>query len=119
MKHIRLRTEGQVSFDGDLGLKMRIGIPPFGLIGIPVVVKGTHENFKIKLGKRTPDLKSVDTINGSFSDDDLLRIKMLRDSIQPNMTIQEVDAMQKRIQEMNLDSLLLKQTDTLQTPRQN
>jgi AsmA protein len=118
VKHIRLRTEGQISLDGSLGLKMRIGIPPFGLIGIPVVVKGTHEDFKVKLGKRAPDMKAVDTLGGSFSEADLLRVKMLRDSIKSDMTIQEIDAMQQKIQGLSLDSLRLKSTDSIPIPNQ-
>ena len=47
----RLRTEGQASFDGQLNLKLRIGLPPFGLIGIPMTVTGTQENPKVKAGR--------------------------------------------------------------------
>ncbi|HSC37738.1 MAG TPA: AsmA-like C-terminal region-containing protein, partial [Chitinophagaceae bacterium] len=47
----RPRIEGQVSLDGRLNLKMRLGLPPFGIIGIPMRVTGTQENPKIKLGK--------------------------------------------------------------------
>lgn len=47
----RLRTEGQTSFDGQLKLRMRLGLPPLGIIGIPMRVTGTQDNPKIKLGK--------------------------------------------------------------------
>ena len=47
----RPRIEGQVSLDGRLNLKMRLGLPPFGIIGIPMNVTGTQENPKIKLGR--------------------------------------------------------------------
>jgi AsmA protein len=47
----RPRIEGQVSLDGRLNLKMRLGLPPFGIIGIPMRVTGTQENPKVKLGK--------------------------------------------------------------------
>jgi AsmA protein len=47
----RLRMEGQASFDGKLNLQVRIGLPPFGLIGIPVKVTGTQENPKVKAGR--------------------------------------------------------------------
>jgi AsmA protein len=47
----RLRLQGQTSFDGLLKLKMRLGLPPLGIIGIPMNVTGTQENPKIKLGK--------------------------------------------------------------------
>jgi AsmA protein len=45
----RLRFEGQSSFDGKINLKIRIGLPPFGLFGIPVNVTGTQDNPVIKL----------------------------------------------------------------------
>ncbi|MBL0356004.1 MAG: AsmA family protein [Chitinophagaceae bacterium] len=51
MAGFRLRMEGQTSFDGRLKLKMRLGLPPLGIIGIPMNVTGTQENPKIKLGK--------------------------------------------------------------------
>ncbi|MGG7036449.1 MAG: AsmA-like C-terminal region-containing protein, partial [Flavobacterium sp.] len=40
----RPRIEGTSSFDGNLNIKMRLGLPPFGLIGIPITVTGTQEN---------------------------------------------------------------------------
>jgi len=43
--------EGQSSFDGNINLKMRIGLPPLGIIGIPMHITGTSENPKIKLNK--------------------------------------------------------------------
>ena len=30
---------------------MRLGLPPFGIIGIPITVKGSADDFKISLGK--------------------------------------------------------------------
>ncbi|MDF2191120.1 AsmA-like C-terminal region-containing protein [Paraflavitalea sp. CAU 1676] len=45
----RLRFEGQTSFDGKLNLKMRIGLPPFGIFGIPVHISGTQDKPVIKL----------------------------------------------------------------------
>lgn len=47
----RPRIEGQVSLDGQLNLKMRLGLPPFGIIGIPMHVSGTQESPHIKLGR--------------------------------------------------------------------
>lgn len=47
----RPRIEGQTSFDGRLNLKMRLGLPPLGIIGIPMRITGTQDNPKIKLGK--------------------------------------------------------------------
>ncbi|UOK43504.1 AsmA family protein [Flavobacterium enshiense] len=53
----RPRIEGQVSLDGKLNLKMRLGLPPFGIIGIPITITGTQENPKVKIGKETEDLE--------------------------------------------------------------
>jgi AsmA protein len=47
----RLRMEGQASFDGRLNLQVRVGLPPFGLIGIPVKVTGTQDDPKVKAGR--------------------------------------------------------------------
>lgn len=44
---------GTASLDGDLDLRIRLGLPPLGLIGIPVVVTGNHENPKIKVFSKT------------------------------------------------------------------
>lgn len=56
----RPRIEGQTSFDGRLALKMRLGLPPFGIIGIPLTITGTKDKPKIKLGRKTEDLSEVD-----------------------------------------------------------
>lgn len=47
----RPRIEGQTSFDGKLNIKMRLGLPPLGIIGIPMRITGNQENPKVKLGK--------------------------------------------------------------------
>ena len=44
----KLRLEGQASLDGRLNLHCRVGLPPFGVIGIPVSVTGTQENPLVK-----------------------------------------------------------------------
>jgi len=51
----RIRLEGQTSFDGKINLKMRLGLPPLGIIGIPMRVTGSSEDPKIKLGKSDKD----------------------------------------------------------------
>ncbi len=55
----RPRFEGQVSFDGKFNLTGRLGLPPFGIIGIPFTVTGTRDNPKVKLrrGKETDKLE--------------------------------------------------------------
>ncbi|WP_343668994.1 AsmA-like C-terminal region-containing protein [Chitinophaga sp.] len=55
----RPRFEGQVSFDGKLNLKGRLGLPPFGILGIPFNVTGTQSNPKVKL-KRGSDKDSLE-----------------------------------------------------------
>jgi AsmA protein len=47
----RLRLSGQVNFNGQMNLKFRLGLPPLGLIGIPMTVTGTQANPIIKRGK--------------------------------------------------------------------
>lgn len=56
----RPRIEGQTSFDGQLNLKMRLGLPPLGIIGIPIKITGTQDEPVIKLGKKTEDLKETE-----------------------------------------------------------
>ncbi|QHS58464.1 AsmA family protein [Chitinophaga agri] len=45
----RPRFEGQVSFDGRLNMRGRVGLPPFGILGIPFNVTGTQKNPVVKL----------------------------------------------------------------------
>ncbi|WP_041877364.1 AsmA family protein [Pedobacter lusitanus] len=52
----RPRFEGQVSFDGRLNMSGRIGLPPFGLIGIPLTITGTQDKPVITL-KRNKEAK--------------------------------------------------------------
>lgn len=49
----RLKFSGETNFAGQLNLKMRLGLPPLGIIGIPVVITGTHENPKVKAFSKT------------------------------------------------------------------
>lgn len=55
----RPRFEGQVSFNGDLNLKFRLGLPPFGIFGIPMTITGTQTKPVIHLnnGKKEDELK--------------------------------------------------------------
>jgi AsmA protein len=41
-------------------MKMRLGLPPLGIIGIPLKVTGTQENPKIKVGKNKEDLQETE-----------------------------------------------------------
>src|SRR6185295_17458826 len=51
----RIRFEGQTSFDNKVNFKMRIGLPPLGIIGIPLRITGDGNNPKIHLGKSDND----------------------------------------------------------------
>ena len=51
----RLRMEGQTNFDGAIKMKMRVGLPPLGIIGVPLQITGTQNNPKIKMGKDGKD----------------------------------------------------------------
>lgn len=56
----RPRIEGTTSFDGKLNIKMRLGLPPLGIIGIPLTVTGTQENPKVKLGRKGEDIEETE-----------------------------------------------------------
>lgn len=59
----RPRIEGTTSLDGKLNIKMRLGLPPLGIIGIPLVITGNKDNPKIKMGSKSDDLEeTIDTI---------------------------------------------------------
>jgi AsmA protein len=58
----RPRIEGTTSFDGQLNIKMRLGLPPLGIIGIPMTITGTKDAPKVKLGKKTEDLKETEYV---------------------------------------------------------
>lgn len=55
MAGFRPRFEGQVTLDGRMNIGFRLGLPPFGILGIPMRINGTSENFKIKLGRYKED----------------------------------------------------------------
>lgn len=54
MAGFRPRFEGQVSLDGKINIGLRLGLPPLGLVGIPMKITGTSDDFDIKLGKYRP-----------------------------------------------------------------
>lgn len=55
----RPRIEGTTSLDGRLNLKMRLGLPPLGILGIPLTITGNKDNPKIKIGRQTEDLEET------------------------------------------------------------
>jgi AsmA protein len=62
VKGIRIRISGTTTFDSRLNLKIRLGLGPFGIIGIPMMVTGTMDNLKIKYGrgKESEEMKESD-----------------------------------------------------------
>lgn len=56
----RPRFEGEVALDGRLNLKGRLGLPPFGIFGIPLSITGTQSNPVVKL-KRNKEGKLEET----------------------------------------------------------
>ena len=56
----RPRLEGKVSLDGELWLKFRLGLPPFGIIGIPMTVTGASENPRVRMSKNLEELDAED-----------------------------------------------------------
>src|SRR4030095_15573792 len=47
----RLRLQGQTDFNSRIKFNCRVGLPPFGIIGIPLKVTGTGQQPVIKVGK--------------------------------------------------------------------
>jgi AsmA protein len=62
VKGIRVRISGTTTFDSRLNLKIRLGLGPLGIIGIPMKITGPMDNLKIKYGrgKETDDMKESD-----------------------------------------------------------
>lgn len=58
----RPRVQGQTSFDGRLNLKFRLGLPPFGIFGIPLTITGTRDNpiVRIRRGSKDPALQETE-----------------------------------------------------------
>lgn len=63
----RPRIEGQTSFDGKLNIKMRLGLPPLGIIGIPLSITGTQDNPKVKVGKNKEEIEETEYEEGALS----------------------------------------------------
>jgi AsmA protein len=67
VKGIRVRIEGTTTFDSRLNLKVRIGLGPFGIIGIPMKITGPMDNLKIKYGKGKE--KEEDLTDSDYADE--------------------------------------------------
>ncbi|MBU2950639.1 hypothetical protein KO493_08020 [Tamlana agarivorans] len=111
-----LRMEGQTTLDGDLDLQMRLGLPPFGLVGIPIKITGVSDSLKIKVGLREKDLRALDYDDDSLSKEERLRFLMLRDSITEQMNIEEIKAFETRMDSIYFrNPNLPKTTDSIAT----
>jgi AsmA protein len=55
----RPRIEGTSSLDGKLNIKMRLGLPPFGIIGVPLTITGTKDNPKVRGGSKGQDIEET------------------------------------------------------------
>ena len=55
----RPRFEGETSLDGKLNINFRLGLPPFGLVGIPLTITGTFDNpvVEVRRGKEGDKLE--------------------------------------------------------------
>jgi len=49
----RPKIKGTTSFDGLFDIRIRLGLPPLGIIGVPIVVTGTQDDPKIKIFSKT------------------------------------------------------------------
>jgi AsmA protein len=56
----RPRIEGTTSLDGRLNIKMRLGLPPLGIFGIPMTITGNKDNPKVKIGRKSDDLQETE-----------------------------------------------------------
>lgn len=61
----RPKIQGESSFDGKLNMKMRLGLPPLGIIGIPIKITGNQDNPIIGVGKKTEDLEETEYDEGT------------------------------------------------------
>ncbi len=56
----RPRIEGTTSLDGKLNLKMRLGLPPLGILGVPLLITGNKDNPKVKIGRKSEELQETE-----------------------------------------------------------
>ncbi len=56
----RPKIAGQATLDGKLNFRMRLGLPPLGIIGIPLRITGTHDKPIVKITKICQDLEETE-----------------------------------------------------------
>jgi len=77
---IRIRIAGTTTFDSRLNLKIRLGLPPLGIFGIPLKVTGPMDNLKIKYGKGgTSDEMTSTEYSDELPPEMLARIKAAKE----------------------------------------
>ncbi len=81
VKGIRLKISGSTTFDSRMNLKVRVGLGPLGIIGIPLRISGTMDDLKIKYGRggdeeALPDSSYSDKLPAEMLD----RIKNAKES---------------------------------------
>ncbi|WP_010255533.1 AsmA family protein [Myroides injenensis] len=82
MAGFRPRFEGQVSLDGELNIGFRLGLPPLGIIGIPMRITGNSEDFNIKLGRyKASDVLGQNGQDDDEDDDEKYEIKSVNDPL--------------------------------------
>jgi AsmA protein len=62
----RFRISGETNFNGALNFKARLGLPPLGIVGIPIRILGTQDNPKFKYGRGNND---EDVEESNYSDE--------------------------------------------------
>lgn len=97
IKPFRLRMEGQTNLDQEMNLRMRLGLPPAGLLGIPVKITGTPPDLKIRLGKKTKNLDEDFYMEDGVTDLKMAKYGAFKDSLTADMTIGEIQRMKDRI----------------------
>ena len=84
----RFRVEGQTNFNGKLNLKSRLGLPPLGIVGIPMRILGTQENPKFKYGRGNHDEDVEETeYSDELSSEMLKLIRSAKEEELPGDTI--------------------------------
>lgn len=74
----RFRISGEANFYRQLNLKARLGLPPLGIVGVPMRILGTMENPKFKYGR---GLKDEDVEETDYYDEiSPEMLKLIRDA---------------------------------------
>jgi AsmA protein len=77
---IRLKISGTTTLDSKLNLRIRLGLPPLGIFGIPLKVTGPMEDLKIKYGRGKDDENIPDSeYSDELPPEMLQRIKNAKD----------------------------------------